>query len=322
MKKILLTNHYTSKPISIIRELQPHGFELIFLSSPSKSEVIKLASDADYILAGGRIPIDRQVIENSNRLRMIQRTGVGLDTLDLQFLKGKGIPVYVNFGVNSRSVAEHTIMLILSVLRKLPQVDSTLKKGIWLKHELGLECHELSGKTIGMIGMGAIGRIVAQLLKPFNVNILYYDVLRLHDNIELELNVRYCPFQEVISESDIVSLHCGLSPETTGLIGKMEIQSMKSGVIIINTSRGKLVDQDVLVEGLQSGKIGGAGLDVFSEEPLLPTNSLLKIDNVVLTPHIGGVSLQAFVRMFTEAFNNIQLFDSGKLSEIAVKRLI
>src|SRR5690554_368753 len=169
MASILLTNHYTPSLLSIIEKEVPQGFSVISIEKPTKEEIIKKAIDADYFLVGGRIKIDRDVIESAPVLKMIQRTGVGMDAIDLEVLKEKEIPVYVNYGVNSRSVAEHTILLMLSVLRRLALVDSTLKSGIWKKHEMGIQNRELYGKTVGLIGLGHIGSYVAQMLMPFGV---------------------------------------------------------------------------------------------------------------------------------------------------------
>jgi len=321
MPTILLTNHYPPSVLNIVNKEVPNGFNLITLDQASKSELIKHASEAEYFLASGRLRIDSDVLNVAPKLRMIQRTGVGIDTLDLDVLRKKNIPVYVNKGVNSGSVAEHTIMLILSVLRKLPFVDSSVKKGIWRKQETGVQCNELYDKSVGIIGLGNIGCSVARLLQPFGVKILYYDIFRISQKEEDELNLIYKPLSEILIEVDILSLHLPTTKANKKMIGKNEIASMKSGSIIINTSRGTLIDQDALVDALHRGHLRGAGIDVFAEEPIPQDSSLLSAENVVLTPHIAGVTMDAFQRMMRKAFKNIRLFDEGKLEKIEEKKL-
>ncbi|MBU5436658.1 2-hydroxyacid dehydrogenase [Tissierella sp. MSJ-40] len=321
MPTILLTNHYSNNPLFIMEKEIPPGFDLILLDKSCKEELIEKASKADYLLVSGRIPIDEQVINAAANLKMIQRTGVGIDMLNIEVIKEKGIPVYVNQGVNSRSVAEHTIMLILSVLRHLPLADSSIRMGNWFKQELGVECNELYNKTVGLVGLGNIGIEVAKMLKVFGVKVLYYKPSRLIAAKEKELNIDYRHLTELLKEVDILSLHCPLNSETEGMIGIKEITAMKPGSIIINTSRGRLIVEEELINALRTGHIRGAGLDVFSEEPLSKNNPLLGLENVVLTPHIGGVTLEAFRRMMREALINIKFFEEGKMEMIESKRL-
>jgi D-3-phosphoglycerate dehydrogenase len=321
MPKILLTNYYSERLLSIIEGELSEGFELITLTKPGKDEIIKNIMLADYLLVGGRVPIDKEVIDSATNLKMIQRTGVGLDSLDLELLKKRNIPVYVNFGVNSQSVAEHTIMLILAVLRRLPIVNASVKKGEWIKHEHGVQTNELFGKVVGLIGLGNIGKEVAKLLHPFGVKILYHDKIRLSTDIENEMEINFCSLPELYQKADIISLHCPLTSETKGMIGTKEIASMKPGVIIINTSRGQLIVEDALINNLENGHIKGAGLDVFAEEPVAKNSKLLSLENVVLTPHIGGITLESFKRMMSEAFYNIMKYDSGDVASLESKRL-
>ena len=321
MPVVLLSNSYSSDPLRIVTEELPAGFDLLVLKKASKDELVYNARFADYILASGRLPIDREVVNASSKLKMIQRTGVGTDTLDLEVLKEKGIPVYINQGVNSRSVAEHTVMLMLSVLRRLPLTDSSVKMGKWLKQEMGIKCAELHKKTVGLIGLGNIGSLVAKMLQPFETNVLYFKRTRLDSNEEKRLGISYLPFSRLLERVEILSLHCPLNDSTEKMIGEREIAEMKAGAIIINTSRGRLIDERALAKALMSGHLMGAGLDVFTDEPLSKNNPLLSLDNVVLTPHIGGVTLDSFRRMIRDALNNIRLFEEGKLEQLESKRL-
>ena len=322
MPVILLTNKYSDKVLTVVSKELPKGFDFISLQNATKEELIEKAAVADYFLASGRISIDKEVIESAKKLKMIQRTGVGTDTIDLKTLKEKGIPVYVNSGINSVSVAEHTIMLILSVLRRLTCIDAGVKAGKWEKNDVGIGCQSLSGKMVGIIGMGNIGKAVARILLPFGVNIVYYSRSKLSQLEEKKMNIHYCGFTDLLKKIDILSLHCPLTSQTRGIIGRAEISSMKQGAIIINTARGPLIDEVALVDALVSGHIGGAGLDVFSVEPPNKNNPLFNLNNVILTPHVGGLTLEIFSKMIRDAFENIRLFENGKFRLIENKILL
>lgn len=322
MPVILITNHYNEVPLSILQEAIPKGFKLISLNKATKEELLEKAGEADYFLVSGRLSIDKEVIENATRLKMIQRTGVGADMFDLDVLKEKGIPVYVNMGVNSQSVAEHAMMLILSVLRRLPIVNANVKNGIWLKQDTGVQSNELCGKTVGIIGIGNIGRTVVKMLHGFDVNIMYYDIYRLNEEREKALDIVYAPLTELLQKADIISLHCPLTPETKHIINADSISLMKKGAVIINTARGGLIDETALISALESGHIKAAGLDVFEKEPPEKTNPLLSFNNVTVSPHVGGLTYEAFKSMMVEAMNNIKLFEEGKSELLENKRIV
>lgn len=320
MPCILLTNHYDKKALSILHNILPAGFTLESLSEVSKEELIAKAVLADYFLVSGRLRIDKDVLATAKNLKMIQRMGVGLDTLDLKEIDRRGIPLYVNQGINARSVAEHTIMLMLASLRRLTIVDREMKKVYWRRQSQGLSNFELYGKTVGLIGLGNIGSLVASMLKPFGAEVKYFKPIRCSPDLEERLAMTYTPFEELIKQVDILSLHCPLTAQTAGLIGENQLASMKRGAIIINTARGALIDETALINALKAGHIAFAGLDVFSAEPLPKSSPFLGIDNVILTPHISGVTYDSFLAMVREGINNIVLFDLGKFSLIENKR--
>ena len=322
MKTILLTNTYSGRPLEIIRGALPGGFELLLSPGGSPEELYALAPEADYILAGGRFAISEDFIGRAARLKMIQRSGVGLDSIDLDSLRRRGIPLYVNPGVNARSVAEHTLLLMLASLRRLPQIDRNTKNGIWKKQEQGVCTSELSGKTVGLIGMGHIAKTLAGLLRPFNVRILYYDVSPADADFEKEYSLEFTDLDRLLKESDIISLHCALTEQTRGLINAAALDKTKPGVIIVNTARGGLIDTAALAAALGSGQVSFAALDVHEEEPLPADYKLLDCDNVILTPHIGGVTADSFGAMMRDAFRNIKCFDEGKLEEIKQYRYL
>lgn len=321
MPIIVLSNVYRGRPLEILKECVPDGFDLRILHELSEDALTECAHDADYILASGRLGISEKVIENAPSLKMVQRTGVGLDSIDRIALKKRNIPLYVNQGVNAQSVAEHTILLILACLRQLCTVNANTKNGIWNKQAQGVTTYELCGKTVGMIGMGNIGRNAASVLKAFGAEILYYDMFRRSSEEEKSLGLRYVPLEELLKLSDIISLHCPLTDDTRKMICRETISLMKDGVILVNTARGGLIDEAALYEAIKSGKVGFAGLDVHAEEPIKDINGLISSDKVIATPHIGGVTYDSFHRMMSEAMKNISLFHQGKTDEIEPFRL-
>lgn len=317
MKTILLTNKYTGAPLSIVENELPRGFELRFLSAQTQEALTEEARLADYILAGGRLKITKEVLDQAEKLQMIQRSGVGLDALDLDAIRKKGIPLYVNQGVNAESVAEHALLLMLACLRRLPEIDRNTKSGVWKKQEQGVRTAELKGKTVGLIGMGSIAQTLVGLLRPFRVRILYHNLFQMATEFEKENNMSFVGLDQLLSESDLVSVHCALTDETRNLINAESIRRMKSGAILVNTARGEIVDPIALAEALGSGKLSCAALDVHVKEPIPEDYPLKGMENVILTPHIAGVTADSFRAMMHDAFRNIAYFDSGRLEEIA-----
>ncbi|MBQ3431212.1 MAG: 2-hydroxyacid dehydrogenase [Clostridia bacterium] len=313
MPNILLTNHYEGNPLTILMNQIPSGYHLDVLEQATKDCLLEKACNADYFLVSGRLRIEADVLNCAKKLKMIQRTGVGIDVFDIDELKKRGIPLYVNQGVNAQSVAEHTVLLILACLKRLTVIDKDVKNGIWKKQEQGLSTYELNGKTVGLIGMGNIGKRVARLLNAFGANVLFYD--KYYINKESDSIAQQVDLDELYSRANIISLHCPLTAETKGLVNKESIRKMKDGVILINTARGPLINTADLLEGLKIGKVGFAGLDVYEVEPVNNTEILIQ-KNIITTPHIGGVSYDSFKRMMFNAIHNIVLFDKGHLKEI------
>jgi len=322
MPKILHTARYTGLPLEILQKACPDGFIVKTLDELSYQQLVKDAVDADYFLVSGRLPIDKTVLDAAKNLKMIQRTGVGTDMLDKEEIKKRGIPVYVNAGVNSRSVAEHTLMLILATLKRLPQINEQVHKGIWKKQISGVSTSELFGKTVGIVGMGHVGQLVASMLRPFGVHVIYTDVVRRSETEETELGLTYCDsFMELLPQVDILTLHCPMVTENLEALNANAIGLMKQGAIIINTARGKLINPDALYDAIKSGHIKAAAIDTHYEEPIKEGYKLAELDNVILTPHIGGLSSEAFHQMMHDAMVNIKAFEEGKIELIKNKKL-
>lgn len=323
MPKILHTYRYTGRPWEILQSVVPKGFTVKTLDEPTQEQLIKEAVDADYFLVSGRLQINKDVLDNAPRLKMIQRTGVGTEMLDKEEIKRRGIPVYVNAGVNARSVAEHTLTLILSCLKRVPAIDRQVRDGIWKKQETGTSCHELYGKTVGLVGMGNIGRQVATCLNCFGAKVIYTDIYRMSEEQESALGATYVSsFEVMLPLVDILSFHCPLTEDNKEILNAESIRKMKDGAIIVNTARGKLIDESALYDALKSGKLASAGLDVHYEEPMKKDDPLCTLDNVILSPHIAGLSFETFHTMMKDAIDNIVAFEEGRLSEIENKKLL
>lgn len=319
---ILHTARYTGIPWEMLKSVVPNGFEVKTLDELNYDCLVREAVNADYLLVSGRLPIDEGVLSAAKHLKMIQRTGVGTEMLDVEAIKQHGIPVYVNAGVNSQSVAEHTLTLILACLKRLPQINQQTHQGVWKKQQVGVTTRELKGKTVALVGMGNIGRLVAQMLQPFGAKVVYTDVFRQTEEVESRLGLSYYDsFEAMLLVADILSFHCPLTKENTEMLNSKTFSVMKHGAIVVNTARGKLINPDDLYEALASGHLSGAALDTHYEEPIKEGYKLAELDNVILTPHIGGLSYEAFHQMMADAVGNIVAFEEGRLAEIESKRL-
>lgn len=323
MKKILHTAKYTGVPLEILQKACPDGFIVKTLDEATHEQLVKEASDADYFLVSGRLPIDKVVLNNATKLKMIQRTGVGTEMLDIEAIKRHGIPVFVNAGVNAQSVAEHTLTLILACLKRLPQINQQTHQGVWKKQQVGVTTRELKGKTVALVGMGNIGRLVAQMLQAFGANTIYTDIVRQSAETEQRFGLTYYDgFDAMLPVADILSFHCPLVKENTEILNKRTLSLMKQGAIVVNTARGKLINPDDLYVALKSGRLSSAALDTHYEEPINEGYKLAELDNIILTPHIGGLSYEAFESMMVGAMENIAAFEAGRLDEIASKRIL
>ena len=247
-----------------------------------------------------------EMIAAAPKLRLIQKIGVGVNTIDLEAAKARGIPVCNLPGTNSRAVAELALALMLAVLRRVPRFDASLRAGTWTDLALQDGLGELGGRVVGLIGYGSVPRILAPVLAAMGCEVLYTARHQVTDAMG-----RFVPLSSLLQSSDVVSLHLPLTTATERLLGEAELSQMKRGAVLINTARGGLVHQPALIAALRSGHLDGAGLDVFVEEPLRPDDALLTMDNVVLTPHVAWITTGTFNRSFNLAAENCRRIAAG-----------
>jgi D-3-phosphoglycerate dehydrogenase len=257
----------------------------------TSEELQKVLLDKDGVIAG-LDQFDRSALQAAKNLKVVARYGVGYDRVDVDVARELGIIVTYTPGANSVSVAELTIGLMLGLARNIPNASAQTKKGDWPRFS-GVSIY---GKTVGILGLGAIGKVVALMLKNFGCKTLAYDPYPDQDFAKKN-NIQIVGIEDMLSQSEFISLHMPVTSETKGMVNREFIGKMKKGAFLINTARGELVDESALVEALQSGQLRGAGLDVFSPEPPSPDSPLLKLENVILTPHMGAHADSATIAM-------------------------
>lgn len=263
-----------------------------------KETIKKMLADCDGVIVGVD-PMDAEVIASAGKLKAIAKYGVGMDNIDLEAAKARNIAVSSTLGANSEAVADYTMALILAVARKTVIIDRGCRQGDWRK----ISTRDVSGGTIGILGLGAIGRNVAKRAQGFGMKVLGYDVFW-DDEYAARENITKSSLDDIFANCDVISLHLPLLPETRNLIGKDEINKMKADTIIVNTARGGLIDENSLLDALEDGRIYGAGIDVFSSEP--PKDQRwFSLDNVVLGSHCAASTLGASRNMGRIATANL-----------------
>ncbi|MEN6499037.1 MAG: 2-hydroxyacid dehydrogenase [Rectinema sp.] len=308
MEKIALVGTYGAdvRPMLEMRLKGAMGVETV----ASEREFDRLA-DVEYVILRG-LAMKRATIEAMPRLKLIQRWGVGFDKVDIAAANERGIPVAIAPGANAAPVSELTLLLMLALYRNLVKLHNGMVQGCWEKEKFINNSFMIKGKTVGLIGCGAIGQQVAKKVRAFGAEVVYYDAFRLPEKTEQELGLIYRELDEVLAQADIVSLHLPLLDSTRGMIGRREIALMKPNAILINTARGEIVDTAALVEALAGKRIAGAGVDVFDSEPLAADSPLRALDNVVLTPHVGGNTADISMGMVDICLENIFAVRDGR----------
>lgn len=311
MIKILFAPRQPDPVLDIARSLTPPGYELA-VADPGTPEFYQAAADAEYYLGLAR-QMGSEFFRAAPKLRLVQLLSAGYDRVDIEAARKAGVPVANNGGANAIAVAEHTLMLMLAVLKKLVRFHNDVVAGKWRVGDLAeTRVYEVAGKTLGIVGLGNIGKKVARRVQGFDMDVRYYDVLRLTEDQEDALGVRFALLPELLRTSDVVTFHVPLTDVTRKMMSTNQFAMMKRTAVLINTCRGPVVDEDALHKALTSGTIAAAGLDVMVEEPPKKNHPLFSLPNVTLTPHSAGPTWDNWTKAYRNGFDNIQRVEAGR----------
>jgi D-3-phosphoglycerate dehydrogenase len=285
--KVLVSDPLSQRAVSILRETP--GLAVEERRGLSETELFPLVGDIDAWVVRGATKVTRRLIEAAPKLRWVARAGAGIDNIDAAAARERGICVLNVPGANAIAVAELVFGLLLSLFRRIPAADSSIKRGEWDKARF--KGRELRGKTIGILGLGMIGRAVAQRSLAFEMKCVGYDPLLSEDTMR-DLEVEPLSLADLLPRSEILTLHVPLQASTQGMIGAREIARLPRGAVLVNAARGGLVDEAAVLAALEEGQLGGAVFDVFAQEPP-GALALLQREDVVATPHIGAATVEA-----------------------------
>lgn len=311
MAKIIIADNPVND-LEVARTLLPPSLDAVMAKqgSPEFNDALR---DAVCLLGFGEPFMNDAFYRSAPNLKLVQLLSAGYDRCDIEAARRAGVPICNNGGANSTAVSEHAILLMLAVCRRIVWQHGNVASGRWRGNNVeDVKLYELKGRTLGIIGLGTIGKKTARLAQAFGMDVQYYDVQRLSEEQADALHVRFALFEEVLRTSDIVSLHVPLLPVTRHMIGAAELRMMKPTAYLINTCRGPVVDEPALTEALANGTIAGAGLDVFDQEPPPPDNPLFNLPNVILTAHFAGPTHENQYTRFRNAFDNCQRVIRGE----------
>lgn len=313
MPTVYYNSFATPDVYAIIRAAAPAGYDLVTLDSDSDAERREKLAAADAAIVAAT-PLRKPLIDAAPRLRFVQHQGVGWqDTVDAQALVDRGIRLALTPEGTTVGVAEHAILLMLAACKLLPYADRELREGRFHVNALRPFSCELSGRTVGYLGFGRIGQAVAHRLRNFDCAAIYHDPALPDDaQRDAQFGARRVPFDTLLAESDVLSLHLPSTPQTRGMIGVDALARMKRSAILVNTARGGIVDEEALADALANGHLAAAGLDVFAQEPPPPSHPLFGLRNVVVTPHISAGTRDALSTKMRAAFANIDRFFKGE----------
>jgi D-3-phosphoglycerate dehydrogenase len=283
--KVVVAEKISSSAVDLLRE--PRW--TIVTADQLDGKLAAQLESADALIVRSAVQVNAELLEHARKLRVIGRAGVGVDNIDLDAATRKGIAVMNTPGANAIAVAEHTLALMLAMARHIGRANELMHAGKWEKKSL--QGTELRGKTVGIVGLGRVGMEVARRARAFGMEVVAHDPF-VSTAVAKEQNIRMGKLEEVYADADYLSLHVGLTPQTAGMINADSIKKMKPGVRLVNCARGELIDEVALAQALKQGRVGGAALDVFTEEPL-KNSPLTAIGNVILTPHIAGSTYEA-----------------------------
>lgn len=307
MRKVLYLSHATPEVYAIIRGAVPPGYELLVLDADSDDERKQKLGTSDVVIVAAT-PFRKPLIEAARKLELVHHQGVGWqDTTDHALLRERRIPLAFTPEGTTIGVAEHAVLLMLAILKRLPFADRELREGRFHINALRPVSREISGMTIGYVGMGRIARALAERLAPFGTHGIFFD-----PEVASFGGLERTTLESLLERADIVTLHLPLTRETRHLMNRGRLARMKRGAYLVNTARGGLVDEQALLEVLQSGHLAGAALDVFETEPVAAGHPLSRLPNVVLTPHISAGTRDALATKMKAIFDNVQRFYRGE----------
>jgi phosphoglycerate dehydrogenase-like enzyme len=312
MPKIVFAPKFPKPLVDVLMEMKPAGFDIVVVDATGP-EFLPSCKDAEYFMGFGRNPLGPDFYAAAPNMKLVQLISAGYNTINLEAARRARVPVANNGGANSVAVAEHAVMLILATLKKLHWQHNNVTAGKWRVGDFAeTRLYELEGKTVGIVGLGNIGKKVARRLRGFDCKIVYYDIIRLPEHEEDALGVRYVLLDELLATSDVVTLHTPLSSVTQNMISDRQLELMKPTAILVNTCRGPVVDERALHKALITKRISGAGLDVMVDEPPSKDNPLLNVDTCTITPHTAGPTWENWPKAFRNAFDNILRVHAGR----------
>ena len=305
MAKIVIADNPLNE-IGIARELLPPSLDAV-VARHGTPEFAAALADAVCLVGFGDGTMNDAFYRSAPNLKLVQLLSAGYDRCDIEAARRAGVPICNNGGANATAVSEHALLLMLAVCRRIVWQHTNVASGRWRGNNVeDVKLYELKGRTLGIVGLGTIGKKTARLAQAFGMDVQYYDTVRLTEEQADGMNVRFALFEEVLRTSDIVSLHVPLSKQTRHMMSTAQFKMMKPGAYLINTCRGPVVDEPALIEALRNDTIAGAGLDVFDQEPPRPDNPLFALQNVVLTAHFAGPTRDNQYTRFRNAFDNCQ----------------
>ena len=299
---VLLLEPIHGDGVKLVREVA----EVVYATGHSEEEIASQAAEVEAIIIRNKGFLTEAVFERAKRLKCVARHGVGVDNIDVKAATKRGLPVCFAPGANTESVAEHAILLMLAMGKRTAYLDREVRKGRWWDLRT-LEFFELKGKFLGLIGLGRIGRRVAELALAFGMEVYAHDPYLRPEEMKSQ-GVNPAGQDEILQSCDIISLHLPLLPESKKYLGAKEFEMMKKGAVLINTGRGGLVDEEALLDALQSGRLFGAGLDVTDPEPPSPQNPLFGLENVIFSPHMAAHS--------TTSMRNMAIFAAEQVVKV------
>jgi phosphoglycerate dehydrogenase-like enzyme len=301
--------------------MAPTTFELVVADFPTPAfqEAVK---EAEFFVGFVRGGFDDAFYKSAPKLKLIQLISAGYDRVDIEAARRAKVLVANNGGANAVSVAEHTMLLILSSMKKVADLHEKCMDGKWRVGDFSQnKLYELDGKTLGIVGLGNIGKKVARRAQAFGMSVIYYDIVRLTEDQEDALGVRFALFDEVMRTADVVSLHTPLTPLTRNMMDARAFGLMKPTAFFINTCRGPVVDEEALFQVLVTSRIAGAGLDVMAQEPPPADHKFFNLKNITITPHMAGPTVENWERAFRNAYDNIQRVAAGRPASWVIPEL-